>query len=133
MQGVLRTMSTAMKYFAMVMLWVAFAPTSKAEFRSAKDMQKECRVALQVMAGTVEKNFNNVLFAGECVGFVQGTVDASMPLTENTDWYKVCTPQGISTETLIRQFIAFVDKYPKYTLASTAIQMMLMDNYPCKK
>jgi hypothetical protein len=31
-------------------------PSARAEFRSAKDMQKECRVALKVMNGTAEKN-----------------------------------------------------------------------------
>ncbi len=49
-------------------------PSARAEFRSAKDMQKECRVALRVLNGTAEKNFENVLFAGECVGYIQGAV-----------------------------------------------------------
>jgi hypothetical protein len=45
-----------------------------------------------------------------------------LDLTDNT-----------STMTLIQKFIAFVDKNPKYTLASTAFQLMLGDEFPCKK
>ena|ERR1700728_1538955 len=108
-------------------------PSARAEFRSAKDMQKECRVALKVLNGTAEKNSNNILFAGECVGYIQGAVDASQALAENTTWYKVCAPDNLSTAVLIQKFIAFVDAYPKYTLASTAVQMMLADEYGCKK
>jgi hypothetical protein len=108
-------------------------PSARAEFRSAKDMQKECRVALKVLNGTAEKNFDNILFAGECVGYIQGAVDASQALAENTTWYKVCAPDNLSTAVLIQKFIAFVDAYPKYTLASTAVQMMLADEYGCKK
>jgi len=54
-------------------------------------------------------------------------------LAENTSWYKVCAPDNLSTAVLIQKFIAFVDAYPKYTLASTAVQMMLADEYGCKK
>jgi hypothetical protein len=54
-------------------------------------------------------------------------------LAENVSWFKVCTPDNISTLALIEQFIAFVDANPKYTLASTAVQMMLAQNYGCKK
>jgi hypothetical protein len=108
-------------------------PPAKAEFRSAKDMQKECRVALQVMNGTAEKNFENVLYTGECIGYIQGAIDASQPLAESTSWYKVCVPDNVSTDDLIRRFITFVDVNPKYTLASTAIQMMLAERYSCKK
>jgi len=35
--------------------------------------------------------------------------------------------------TLIQDFIAFVDKNPKYTLASTAFQLMLAQRFPCPK
>ncbi|HYW67349.1 MAG TPA: Rap1a/Tai family immunity protein [Candidatus Dormibacteraeota bacterium] len=108
-----------------------FPPAGHAEFRSAKDMQKECRVALDVLHNHVENTGENMFFAGECIGFVQGAVDATMALTENVEWYKICVPEDISTEILIRQFILFVDKYPKYTLASTAIQMMLAQEYAC--
>jgi hypothetical protein len=38
----------------------------------------------------------------------------------------------VSTDDLIRRFITFVDANPKYTLASTAIQMMLAERYSCK-
>src|SRR6266851_561545 len=108
-------------------------PSAAAEFRSAKDMQKECRVALKVMDGSAEKNFENALFAGECVGYIQGAVDASQALADNTTWYKVCAPDNLSTGVLIQKFIAFVDANPKYTLASTAVQMMLAQEYGCKK
>ncbi len=108
-------------------------PSARAAFRSAKDMQKECRVALRVLNGTAEKNFENVLFAGECVGYIQGAVDASQALAENVSWYKVCAPDDLSTAVLIQKFIAFVDANPKYTLASTAVQMMRAQEYGCKK
>jgi hypothetical protein len=115
-----------------LILFVA-VPQASAEFRTAKDMQKECRVALKVMDGSAERNLDNMLLAGECVGYIQGAVDASQALAENTRWYKVCTPDNISTAELIAKFITFVDAYPKYTLASTAVQMMLVDQYKCKK
>jgi hypothetical protein len=108
-------------------------PSAHAEFRSAKDMQKECRIALKVMDGSAERSLENTLLAGECVGYIQGAVDASQALAENTTWYKVCTPDNISTAELIQKFIAFVDANPKYTLASTAVQMMLAQQYGCKK
>ena len=108
-------------------------PSASAEFRSAKDMQKECRVALKVMDGSADKNFESVLFAGECVGYIQGAVDASQALADNAKWYKVCAPDSLSTGVLIQKFISFVDANPKYTLASTSIQMMLAERYSCKK
>lgn len=117
----------------LLMVMFMLVSTTKAEFRSAKDIQKECRVALQVMNGTAEKNFENVLFTGECIGYIQGAIDASLPLAENTSWYKICVPDTISTNDLIRRFITFVDTNPKYTLASTAIQVMLAERYSCKE
>ena len=112
---------------------VGLVPSAFAEFRSAKDMQKECRVALDVLQGKADKNFQNSLFAGECIGYAQGAVEVATVLAENVSWYKVCLPENVSTLALIQKFIAFVDKFPKYTLASTAIQMMLVDEYPCPK
>src|SRR5437867_2198123 len=118
-------------------LWViaimilGFGPSAFAEFRSSKEMQKECRVALNVLQGKAERNFENSLFTGECIGYVQGAIDASAVLAENVSWYKVCVPENVSTGTLIQKFIAFVDKNPKYTLASTALQLMLVDEYSC--
>ena len=109
------------------------APSASAEFRSAKDMQKECRVALAVLQGAVAKTSDNALLAGEYIGYVQGAVDASLALAENVNWYKVCVPDNVSTLVLIQKFIAFVDANPKYTLASTAVQMMLAQEYPCRK
>ena len=108
-------------------------PSASAEFRTAKDMQKECRVALKVMDGSAERSLENTLLAGECVGYIQGAVDASQALADNTTWYKVCAPDNLSTGVLIQKFIAFVDAHPKYTLASTAVQMMLAQEYGCKK
>src|SRR5215472_11596508 len=124
-----------MRFVSGLPLMAAFlvVPVAKAEFRSAKEMQKECRVALQVMNGTADKSFENVLFAGECIGYIQGAIDASQPLAENTTWYKVCVPDDVSTDDLIRRFITFIDANPKYTLASTAIQMMLAERYSCKR
>jgi hypothetical protein len=110
-----------------------FPLQAAAEFRSAKDMQKECRVALQVLRGKGESSLADTLLAGECVGYIQGAVDASLALAENAKWYKVCVPDDVSTDVLIEKFIAFVDANPKYTLASTAIQMMLAHEYPCHK
>jgi hypothetical protein len=104
-----------------------------AETRSAQDMAKECRVALDVFQGHAEKNFENALFAGECIGYVQAAVDSAQVMKENISWFKVCVPDGTSTLTLIQKFIVFVDKNPKYTLASTAFHMMLGYEFPCRK
>jgi len=104
-----------------------------AEFRSAQDMQKECRVAMDLLQDRIEKSFQNLLFTGECIGYIQATADTFAAMAENISWFKVCMPNSASTLTLIQKFIAFVDKNPKYTLASTAIQLMLVEEYPCKK
>ena len=54
-------------------------------------------------------------------------------MADNVKWFKVCVPDSISTMTLIQKTIAFVDKNPKYTLASTAFQLMLGQEFPCGK
>jgi hypothetical protein len=126
-------MKEAILTLAFLMAGWLMVPCASAEFRSAKDMQNECRIALGVIQGTTPKSSDNVLLAGECVGYVQGAVDASQALAENVSWYKVCTPDNTSTLVLIQKFIAFVDANPKYTLASTAVQMMLAQEFPCKK
>ena len=114
------------------LIGVFWASTSAhGEFRSAKDMQKECRVAIDVMESRAEKTFQNVLFTGECIGYIQGAADGSLTLTEMSKPYKACLPEEISTLVLMQKFIVFVDKNPKYTLASTAIFMMLVQEYPC--
>ena len=119
-----------------------FVPSACAEFRTAKDMQKACRKALKVFNGTAEKSSENVRFAGECGGYIQGAIDASLlPVSVSTareGLYRVCTPENISTVDLIQRFIAFVDANPKYTLASTAVQAMLQamlgpDYSSCKR
>ena len=115
-------------------LLLIFPVRARAEFRSAKDMQKECKIALAVIYGTADsKSLSNAMLTGECIGFVQGVVDASQALAENVSWYKVCVPDNVPTQSLIEKFIAFVDANPKYTLASTAIEMMLAQAYPCRK
>ena len=117
--------------FVATMFW---APASAfAESRSAQDMQKECRVAMDLLQGRIEKSFENSLFTGECIGYIQAAVDTSLAMAENVSWFKVCLPNSASTLTLIQKFIAFVDRNPKYTLASTAIQLMLVEEFTCKK
>lgn len=123
----------ARKMLLTTMLVLLFSLCSFAEMRSAQDMAKECRVALDLFQGRVEKSFENTLFAGECIGYVQGGVDVSASMAENVKWFKVCIPDRASTMTLIQRFIAFVDEHPKYTLASTAFQLMLTEEFPCKK
>jgi Ssp1 endopeptidase immunity protein Rap1a len=121
-------------HILLIFLSLLFLPNqAKAEFRSAKDMQKECRIALAVLQGQAENSATNALLAGECIGFVQGVADAAMALAENAKWYKVCAPDSVSTQDLIQKFIYFVDANPKYTLASTAIQIMLAQSFPCRK
>jgi Rap1a immunity proteins len=104
---------------------------STAEMRSAKDMQMECRVALDVIQKKVEPTFQNTLFAGECVGYVQGMADASLTMADNIKWYKTCVPDSTTTLELIQNFIQFVDRNPKITLASTAILTMIGQQYRC--
>lgn len=123
-----------MQGLLLMALFLACAPRFLlAETRSAQDMAKECRVALDVAQGHAEKTFENTLFLGECIGYVQGAADLSLAMADNVKWFKVCVPDNISTMTLIQKFIAFVDKNPKYTLASTAFQLMLGQEFPCRK
>ena len=117
----------------LALLTLVFAPCSLAETRSAQDMVKECRVALDLFQGRVEKSFENTLFTGECIGYIQGAGDVSLAMADNVKWFRVCVPDSTSTMILVQKFIAFVDKNPKYTLASTAFQLMLAEEYPCKK
>jgi hypothetical protein len=112
---------------------LAFAPCSFSETRSAQDMAKECRIALDMLQGRVEKSLENTLFTGECIGYMQGAGDVSLAMADNVKWFRVCVPDSTSTMVLIEKFIAFVDKNPKYTLASTAFQLMLGQEFPCKK
>jgi Rap1a immunity proteins len=127
-------MKATISLLALGFVFLLIPNRAQAEFRNAKDMQKECRIALGVLQGTADaSNSSNVLLAGECVGYVQGAVDASMVLAENVSWYKVCVPDNVPTQLLIQKFINFVDANPKYTLASTAVQMMLAKEYPCQK
>lgn len=115
------------------MLLIVLVPCSFSEVRSAQDMAKECRVALDLAQGRIEKSFQNTMFLGECIGYVQGAADVSLAMADNVKWFKVCVPESTTTMTLIQKFIAFVDKNPKYTLASTAFQLMLVDEFPCKR
>jgi len=48
----------------------AFPSNICPESRSAQDIAKECRVALDVFQKRIETNFENTLYAGECVGYV---------------------------------------------------------------
>ena len=112
---------------------LVFSACSFSETRSAQDMAKECRVALDLLQGRVEKNLENTLLAGECIGYVQGALDVSLAMADNVKWFRVCVPDDTSTLTIVQKFIAFVDKSPKYTLASTAFQLMLGKEFPCKK
>src|ERR1035437_1939974 len=116
-------MKATISLLALAFGFLVFPNQARAEFRTVKDMQKECRVALAVLQGTAENTTANALLAGECIGYVQGATDAAMALAENVSWYKVCVPDNISTQVLIQKFIAFVDANPKYTLASTAIEI----------
>jgi hypothetical protein len=121
------------RLFGIAVVFLFFASFASAEMRSAQDMAKECRVALDVVQGHADKNFENTLFTGECIGYIQAASDVSSAMADNVKWFKVCVPDSVSTMTLIQEFIAFVDKNPKYTLASTAFQLMLAQEFPCSK
>ena len=123
-----------MKCLGLLFAIVAFgaAQPTFAETRSAKDMQTECRVALDVLQKKVEPTLQNTLFAGECVGYVQGVADSSMTMADNVKWYKTCIPDSMSTLELIQNFVQFVDRNPKIALASTAILTMLGQQFPCR-
>jgi len=54
-------------------------------------------------------------------------------MADNLNCFKACIPDSTSTMILIQKFIAFVDKNPKYTLASTAFQMMLAQGVPMRE
>jgi Rap1a immunity proteins len=104
-----------------------------AETRTAKDMQTECRTALDVLQKKVEPTFESTLFVGECIGYVQGIADASLTMADNVKWYKTCVPDSTTTLELIQNFVQFVDRNPKIVLASTAILTMIAQQYPCKR
>jgi hypothetical protein len=125
----------AMKYSVAVLFAIVGFGSMRstfAETRSAKDMQAECRVALDVLQKKVEPTFQNTLFAGECIGYVQGVADASLTMADNVKWYKICVADSTTTLELIQNFIQFVDRNPKISLASTAMLTMLGQQYPCR-
>jgi len=117
---------------SLIASFLVLVPFAPAETRSAQDMAKECRVALSVIQG-IDKTSQGTLFTGECIGYIQGASDVSMAMKDNVPWFKVCLPDSVTTLTLIQKFIAFVEKNPKYTLASTAFDLMLAQQYPCPK
>jgi hypothetical protein len=59
--------------------------------------------------------------------------DVSIAMADNVNRFKVCVPDSTSTMILIQKVIAFVNKNPKYTLASTAFQMMLAQGVPVRQ
>lgn len=119
--------------FLLAVLFFMFAPYSFAEARSTQEMVKECRVALDVLQGRAERNYDNTFFAAQCVGYLQGITDVSLVLADHIKGLKSCAPERISTVELIQKFIAFVEANPKYTSAPTAFQTMLSQEFPCKK
>src|SRR6266446_2109818 len=98
------------KMLLLTLLALTFASYSFAETRTAQDMAKECRVGLDVFQGHAEKSFENTLFLGECIGYIQGAGDVSLAMADSVKRFKVCVPDSASTEALIKKFIAFVDK-----------------------
>src|SRR2546421_11773847 len=93
--------SLSSKRFLLTILMLAFVPCCFSETRSAQDMAKECRVALDLLQGHIEKSYVNTLFAGECIGYIQGAGDVSLAMSENVKWFKVCISDTVSTQTLI--------------------------------
>jgi hypothetical protein len=93
----------------LALLCLVLVPFASAETRSAQDMARECWVALDLFQDRVEKSFENTLFAGECIGYIQGAGDFSLAMADNVKWFKVCVPDSTSTMILIHKFIAFVD------------------------
>ncbi len=71
-------------------LCLALLPFASAETRSAQDMAKECRVALDLFQDRVEKSFENTLFAGECIGYVLHFAyrRASLQLNNRFGWLR---------------------------------------------
>ena len=63
------------KAFLLYAFLLASAPCLFSETRSAQDMAKECRVALDLAQGRVEKTFEHTLFLGECIGYTQDAAD----------------------------------------------------------
>ena len=126
-------MPTHLRPFCLA-IFICFAIEScSAEFGSAQNMAAECRIALDVAANRIEHSAANNLLTGECIGYIQAGVDASLAMSENVDWYKICIPDDASTQGMMRKFVAFVDKYPQYNLAYTSLFLMLQDEYPCKQ
>ncbi len=117
----------------LAILLLISASCCPAQTRTAQDMVKECRVALDVFEGRAERNYTNTFYAAQCVGYLQGVSDVSVVLADHLKGLKSCIPDHTSTIDLIQKFIAFADGNPKYTLASTAFQTMLSQEYPCRK
>jgi Rap1a immunity proteins len=115
------------------LLFLIFAPHVFAQARTAQDMVKECKVALDIFQGRVERNLDNSFLAAQCVGYLQGVSDVSTSMADRIKGLKICMPDHVSTTDLIEKFISFVESNPKYEVASTAFQMMLSQEYPCKK
>jgi hypothetical protein len=57
-----------MRTLAFLFVVMLSVPYARSETRSAQDMAKECRVALDLLQGRVEKTFENTLYTGECIG-----------------------------------------------------------------
>jgi hypothetical protein len=81
--------------FLLVFLFLTLPSVSFAESRSAQDMAKECRVALDVFQGHVEKTFDNALFTGECIGYIQGAGDVSLAMADNVKSLRSVYPKAL--------------------------------------
>ncbi len=56
------------RLFGLALLCLALVPLASAETRSAQDMAKECRVALDLFQNRVEKSFENTLLQASASG-----------------------------------------------------------------
>jgi len=121
------------KMLLLLSLTIAFIPCAFAETRSAQEMVKECRLALDLLQGRVDKGFENAFFTGECIGYVQGAADVSLAMADNVRWFKVCVPDSASTKILIQKFIAFVDKESKVHIGFYSLSVDAWSGVPVQE
>jgi hypothetical protein len=89
-------------------------------------------------SNTGEDSGDDISFRSECSGYVEGFIDgvSSGGPVASKEWVATgfCL-NGTSVDTLIKVYLAFMEKNPKYLdeFKGKTLRMALHDTYPCGK
>ena len=90
-------------------------------------LYRDCKADIRVMDSSTGGESSDLNPAEDCIQYVAGFTDAL------TISHQICPPDGVSRATLIRIYIAYMDKYPKLFDQDRAMGLWgaLAGAYPC--